>query len=237
MTRIWTATAALALVGLAGCGTGTGTSYDASSQYVREREMILAGGGQVPASGGLAAPSAVSAQPLSAMGTGMGTAEAGATGAAAGSALASQTDAALHSTAPGAEAVNELGISQENNFAAVGEQRTAEQDASFIAENRARYEQVQPTALPERGSTGPNIVAYALQTSNPKGNRIYDRSSLMAERRYQRNCAKFPSPDMAQTQFLASSGPNRDPKGLDPDGDGYACSWDPAPFRKAAANG
>lgn len=46
-------------------------------------------------------------------------------------------------------------------------------------------------------------------------------------------CAKFSSPDLAQEAFLSAGGPDRDRKGLDPDGDGYACSWDPRPFRTA----
>ncbi|NIZ11045.1 hypothetical protein HCZ97_16645 [Pseudooceanicola sp. HF7] len=221
---------ALALLGLAGCTGTTGGSYSASSQYAHEREMILAGSG--PAAGGaqgasaLAAP-AVSSQPLSAMGT--------TAGAGNGSAVASQTDAMLNATAAAPEAVNEIGISEENNFEAVGEQRSREEDAALIAANRARYEQVQPTALPQREATGPNIVAYALNSTNPKGVQIYQRGSLFTESRNARNCSKFPSPDMAQRQFLASGGPQKDPKALDPDGDGYACSWDPAPFRKAAA--
>jgi hypothetical protein len=30
-----------------------------------------------------------------------------------------------------------------------------------------------------------------------------------------------------------AGGPRRDPLGLDPDGDGFACAWDPTPFRTA----
>ena len=41
------------------------------------------------------------------------------------------------------------------------------------------------------------------------------------------------SPDQAQIDFLSKGGPERDRLSLDPDGDGYACGWDPRPFRKA----
>jgi hypothetical protein len=41
---------------------------------------------------------------------------------------------------------------------------------------------------------------------------------------------------MAQIAFLERGGPKRDTLGLDPDGDGFACYWDPAPFRKAVSN-
>ena len=40
--------------------------------------------------------------------------------------------------------------------------------------------------------------------------------------------------DLAQIEFLERGGPARDRLGLDPDGDGYACAWDPTPFRKAS---
>ena len=51
-----------------------------------------------------------------------------------------------------------------------------------------------------------------------------------------RNCGKYPSDDQAQIAFLDRGGPERDRLGLDPDGDGYACGWDPAPFRNAVKN-
>ena len=44
-------------------------------------------------------------------------------------------------------------------------------------------------------------------------------------------CARYGSPDLAQQAFLAAGGPDRDRRGLDPDGDGFACAWDPRPFR------
>ena len=40
----------------------------------------------------------------------------------------------------------------------------------------------------------------------------------------------------AQIDFLAKGGPERDRLGVDPDGDGYACAWNPAPFRAAVRN-
>ena len=49
----------------------------------------------------------------------------------------------------------------------------------------------------------------------------------------QRNCADYRTPDEAQRDFLTRGGPERDSRGLDPDGDGFACGWDPAPFRAA----
>ena len=130
---------------------------------------------------------------------------------------------------------NTIGISNENNFDAVSEQRSIESDAERIAQNRAQYQVIQPEALPERtGDDGPNIVAFALATSHPVGTSIYARAGLNGAARAARNCAQYPSPDKAQEDFLARGGPKRDRKGLDPDGDGYACSWDPTPFRSAS---
>ncbi len=41
-------------------------------------------------------------------------------------------------------------------------------------------------------------------------------------------CARSPNPNAAQLQFLASGGPQQDPLGMDPDGDGFVCGWTPA---------
>ena len=37
-----------------------------------------------------------------------------------------------------------------------------------------------------------------------------------------------------EAAFLAQGGPAVDPLGLDPDGDGFVCGWDPARYRSAA---
>ncbi len=138
---------------------------------------------------------------------------------------------------PAPQIVSNSGISDENDFAAVSSRQTIESDAERIAQNRSQYQVVQPTALPSRTASGqPNIVKYALSTSNPKGNRVYTRAGINMAARNQRNCAGYASPDLAQIDFLAKGGPQRDRMILDPDGDGYACAWDPAPFRKVAGN-
>lgn len=125
---------------------------------------------------------------------------------------------------------NNTGISDEQDFDAVAQRETIESDAERLARNRAQYTVIQPTAVPERTETGPNIVQYALSTTHNPGTQIYARSSLrftdpMAA------CARYASPDLAQQAFLAAGGPERDRRGLDPDGDGFACDWDPRPFR------
>lgn len=125
------------------------------------------------------------------------------------------------------------GISDENDFGAVAARETIESDAARIAANRAQYQVVQPGALPQRsGETGPNIVDYALATRHAPGTQLHKRSSLRANRAAAA-CVKYGSPDQAQEAFLAKGGPDRDRLGLDPDGDGFACGWDPRPFRTA----
>lgn len=137
---------------------------------------------------------------------------------------------------PPPEAVSRTGISAEQDFEAVSATRTIESDAQKIAANRAQYTLVQPTELPTRpGTNQPNIVEYALRTNHPVGAQLYSRSGLRAAQRQAEACARFTSPDQAQIEFLSSGGPARDRRGLDPDGDGFACSWDPEPFRKARA--
>ncbi len=88
--------------------------------------------------------------------------------------------------------------------------------------------------VPERTSaSGPNIAAFALSTSHPVGQQMYRRASLGGGGSAVRACARYASPALAQEAFLARGGPERDPLGLDPDGDGYVCGWDPTPFRLA----
>jgi hypothetical protein len=134
------------------------------------------------------------------------------------------------------EMKNSTTISDEQDFAAVSQRETIESDKERIARNRAQYQIDQPTALPQRaGDTGPNIVQFAISANNPRGTQVYKRSALRLNS-YNSACAKFASPDLAQEAFLAAGGPAKDRKGLDPDGDGYACGWDPAPFRAAVQN-
>lgn len=131
------------------------------------------------------------------------------------------------------EVASNAGISDEQDFNAVSARETIESDKERIARNRAEYVVVQPGALPTRpGDTGPNIVEFALATKHAPGVQMYKRSGLSV-RSADSACAKYSSPDLAQQDFLAKGGPDRDRAGVDPDGDGFACSWDPRPFRTA----
>lgn len=152
---------------------------------------------------------------------------------ASGARARGNAPAGIAETTSEMDAVVTGGVSDEQDFTAVTKRETIESDKARIERNRAQYQVDQPGAIPQRaGDTGPNIVQYALSTSHPRGTQMYKRSSLRVTSSNSA-CAKFSSPDLAQEAFLAAGGPERDRKGLDADGDGYACGWDPAPFRTA----
>jgi len=211
-----------------------GVGFDSPSA-VQQRDAALQGSGPrvpytvLPPEGGTGAP-----PPITGTGPVPGSAED----------TAAQTTLLLEQTRPTVSngstkpVANSAGISQENNFDAVSGERSIEGDAQRLEQNRAQYELIQPQALPQRdGNDQPNIVAFALSTNHPVGTRVYSRAGLNGAARAERNCAQYPSPDQAQLDFLTRGGPLRDRRGLDPDGDGYACSWNPAPFRKASQGG
>jgi hypothetical protein len=131
------------------------------------------------------------------------------------------------------EVASHTGISDEQDFGAVSARETIESDKERIERNRADYVVVQPKDLPVRpGDTGPNIVEFALATTHAPGVQMYKRSG-MSIRGADAACAKFPSPDQAQQDFLAKGGPDRDRMGVDPDGR-FACR-DPRPGRAAVS--
>ncbi|NEY90912.1 hypothetical protein G4Z14_11440 [Rhodobacteraceae bacterium KMS-5] len=126
------------------------------------------------------------------------------------------------------------GISDENDFQAVSARETIASDKERIERNKAQYTVDQPTALPSRpGDAGASpAIQFALSTSHPVGTQMYDRAGLKLKSP-DAACLKYSSDIEAQEDFLAAGGPERDRRGIDPDGDGYACGWDPAPFRAA----
>lgn len=145
-------------------------------------------------------------------------------------------DASPSNPAP-ALANSSTDLSDEQNFDAVSDRETIESDAQRRAAQAAARLQVEPTAVPERpANTGPNIVQYALNAPNVKGQEWYSRSLLSGDGRFRRNCAGYATADDAQRDFLSRGGPERDRRGVDPDGDGFACGWDPAPFIQAVRN-
>jgi hypothetical protein len=143
------------------------------------------------------------------------------------------TDAPGTATGVAVAVASNPDISDEQDFGAVSGRESIEANAERLARQRQQYQQVAPTALPNRpAGDGPSIVAYALQTTNQVGEQIYSRA-LGSDRRAARACSGFTAPDKAQQAFLELGGPQRDRKGMDPDGDGFVCGWSPNPFRSA----
>lgn len=196
--------------------TGRGVGFGDYDSYEAQREAKLNG----DTTATILPPTAVQATPLDS--TGQAIAPAGG------------DSAAVAATAAPVRVSNSVGISGENDFDAVAAQRGIAEDANMIAQNRAQYTVIAPTDLPKRpGTNAPNIVEYALRTDNPVGSSLYERSSFRAESKYAKSCGGYASSDLAQEAFLAKGGPQKDSKGMDPDGDGYACDWNPMPFRAA----
>ncbi|HWL55544.1 MAG TPA: hypothetical protein VNQ78_02590 [Paracoccus sp. (in: a-proteobacteria)] len=86
------------------------------------------------------------------------------------------------------------------------------------------------TSGPYAGTT-PVLVRYAYEQKQNPGNTIYKRTGGSVAQAA-RICSTYPSTDAAQRGFIAQGGPLIDPKGMDPDGDGYVCGWDPRPVRQ-----
>ena len=246
--------------------SGAGVGFTEYSQYEIERARLEAQQGTaLPAGQGIVTPAAVTvlpdgslARPAAAGQPTVSTTDLAAAGI--GAPLSATGQVAPGSVDPNIVASNDAlrtagvqaspgnatpvqiastGISDEQDFDAVASRESIESDAARRAQQQAAYQVIQPTALPERdGSEGPNIVEYALNAPNQIGQEWYSRSLLVIDPqgKFQRNCAEYRSPDEAQRDFLVRGGPERDPRGLDPDGDGFACGWDPTPFRVALAN-
>jgi hypothetical protein len=98
-----------------------------------------------------------------------------------------------------------------------------------LEEARQQLVIVQPGAVPQ-AVEGVNIALYAQQTTNRVGERRFQRP--MVSFGSGSACRRYATPDQAQRAFLAAGGPERDPYNLDPDGDGFACDWNPEPFRR-----
>jgi hypothetical protein len=120
--------------------------------------------------------------------------------------------------------LNEYTLEQQRIDAAIAERE--------LEAARRQLVVVQPEATVPQAAPGVNIALYAQQTTHRVGERRFQRPALAFASRGA--CRRFASADDAQRFFLANGGPARDPHGLDPDGDGFACGWDPEPFRRLA---
>lgn len=227
-----------AAVALAACqpqvpDSARGVGFESYSQYMQRRD------GQLSGTGGTIAPAPVTTSP-------MGASPMATTPLAAGELdpnrprdnviMAGVNPVQMPGAGQGGAQQGQLigssnaSISDEQNFDAVASRESIQSDAERIRRQREQYVVVEPTALPTRTNDGPNIVQFALSTSHAPGTKMYSRSSIRFKS-YEAACSPFTSADLAQEEFLRRGGPQRDPLGVDPDGDGFACGWDPRPFR------
>lgn len=118
-------------------------------------------------------------------------------------------------------------ISNTQDFGAVVEKETIASDAAKLAALKETYQVIEPVALPKRSKTV-NLAAYAFSQNQPVGVKKYRRSKFKLS-----GCSRYrKDQDAAQRLFLMTGGPARDRRGLDADGDGFACNWDPNTYRQ-----
>ena len=90
---------------------------------------------------------------------------------------------------------------------------------------------VEPEPVPQQDINA-NVVAFARQTTHPVGTKVYNRPVFRDRFQSASVCRRFESDEEAQRQFLSTGGPNNDRYNLDPDGDGFACGFDPERYRR-----
>lgn len=204
-----------------GFGTGA-TGYTAASPYA-------AAPAQVPATG------AIPSSEINSALFGTTTPPAGVATAPTAAPVLNQPATGAVAVAPGAP-IPAVGVSDEQDFSAVSSRETIESDKARIEANKAQYQQIAPAALPERtAETVSPVVTYVLSATNRLGEPIYERRAYRAGA-HEAGCQRFATGEAAQQAFLAAGGPSRDRKKLDPDGDGYACDFDPTPFQQGVGN-
>jgi len=123
-------------------------------------------------------------------------------------------------------------ISDTQNFTALTERVSIEDDKEILKAQKEKFKVIEPTALPSRTGKTTSVVEYALTTKNKVGEKLYSRLNPLGKSLSKRACLNYRLPDDAQAAFLEAGGPKTDRKNLDPDGDGFACDWSPEVYRK-----
>ena len=106
-------------------------------------------------------------------------------------------------------------------------------EAAEKLESARKQRIVIETEKPSQTTDTVNIAAFARSTINKKGESVYARRSFQTFDHWT-ECAFFNTNENAQRFFLRTGGPKLDLKNLDPDGDGFACAWDPSIYRQLA---
>ncbi len=132
------------------------------------------------------------------------------------------------------QSVDEFGrtVSDEQDFEAVTERETIESDAQRIQNNQTKLIVHAPVEFDD-GEGQSIVISYALETEHAPGTVLYKRNVVFFNRTvYLERCDEFIDSDAAQEQFLRNGGPEVDEFKLDPDGDGFACAWNPEKYRQ-----
>ena len=122
-------------------------------------------------------------------------------------------------------------VSDEQDFAAVVQRETIESDSQRIKEIEEKLVIYDPIDHPDKaGQT--DVVSFALNTRHTPGTVLFRRNTLFFNRdKYLERCETYVDSEAAQQAFLDAGGPEVDDLNLDPDGDGFACSWNPEKYR------
>lgn len=87
-------------------------------------------------------------------------------------------------------------------------------------------------AVPVAGEGTALLTRFAFAAQHAPGTQVWPRPNASAAQAA-RVCARYATADQAQLAFLAAGGPERDRYRMDPDGDGFVCGWNPAPWRQS----
>ncbi|MGA0613596.1 hypothetical protein [Paracoccus sp. KR1-242] len=144
-----------------------------------------------------------------------------------------QREAALHGTGPVPQAIPIQLPAQAPSVLDVGGTPTSTVPAKvqIVTKDGTRSAMPVTTSGPYAGTT-PVLVRYAYEQRQAPGSSIYKRTGGSVAQAA-RLCSTYPSVDAAQRGFISQGGPLIDPKGMDPDGDGFVCGWDPRPVRQS----
>jgi len=129
--------------------------------------------------------------------------------------------------------VDEFGrtVSDEQDFASVVQRESIESDSQRIKENEENLLIYDPIDHPDKAGQS-DVVSFALNTKHTPGTVLFRRNTLFFSRdQYLERCDAYIDSEAAQQAFLDAGGPEKDDLKLDPDGDGFACSWNPVKYR------
>ena len=129
-------------------------------------------------------------------------------------------------------AIDDSGLSTEQDFDAVTYRLSIQSDAERLRAQKENRTEFEPVDLPERLGRK-NVADFAIETTHNVGLKIYPRRSLfVTEAGVRKRCSEFPDSYSAQQAFLDLGGPDVDSMKIDPDGDGFVCGWNPNSLRQ-----